>query len=400
MADATWPCSPANIFSRPSADQIWLGPTQRSVLGQLAEAPESAVRLLVGPRSCGKSTLLEHWTAQFDSAIVLRSRGTELGSTSLLSGLLRSAGFAPWGLSETDLRNLLTLFLRQRFIQGRKVVVTLERADRLGTDAMRELDRIAGILVDGEPALEIYLCGQPVLLERIRGRDAGWLSTRWYASTVAAVSPADTADYICWRLSRYGLPEQLFTAAATELVAHLSEGRFSSINLLAQMALALARTAGAKAVDVMLVTRAADELKRRAGERREAGRALPRRATQVPGYLLVTRDGQTVARAPLAPKLVFGSGEDCDVYLPGEPPRRCHGVIVETPDGFDVIELPGGRSLALNGRPVTRARLVDHDRIEVGPYVLHFFAPRDAGPIEAIPRPEAQSYIPPLRVVK
>ena len=401
MADTTWPFSPARVFARPTADQIWLGPTQRSVLGRLAEAPGSAVRLLVGPRSCGKTTLLEHWIARFDPSVVLSSRGTELDAAALLASLLRSAGFGPWGLSEIDQRNLLTLFVRQRFMQGRKIVVTIERADRLGLSAMQELDRIGGILVDGEPALQIYLCGSGRLHDRIRSTAGGWLASHWYACAVEAVSPADAADYIRWRFERSGLSENLFTAAATEFVAHLSEGRFSSINMLCQMALVLLRANGAECVDATLVQRASDELMRRAGERR-AAKTSRLDAREASGYLLVTQGGDVVAQVPLQTKLLFGSAADCDLQLSSGPARRYHGVIVRTRDGYDVIELPGGHSLVLNGRRITRAKLVDHDLIAVGPYRLRYHAPRLGGQAVGLRPPSefAPTHCPQLRLIK
>jgi hypothetical protein len=55
MGEAPKLVSPARVFARPTADQIWLGPSQRAALSQLSRPAQ--VRLIVGPGSCGKTTL-------------------------------------------------------------------------------------------------------------------------------------------------------------------------------------------------------------------------------------------------------------------------------------------------------------------------------------------------------
>src|SRR5215831_16613597 len=58
MAEARWLVSPARVFARPTADQIWLGPAQQAALSQLSKG--TRIRALVGPPSSGKTTLLNH----------------------------------------------------------------------------------------------------------------------------------------------------------------------------------------------------------------------------------------------------------------------------------------------------------------------------------------------------
>ena len=66
--------SPARVFARPTADQIWLGPSQQTALSQLSRP--APIRVIVGPPSSGKTTLLQHFgTRLYDNAVVLHCRG-------------------------------------------------------------------------------------------------------------------------------------------------------------------------------------------------------------------------------------------------------------------------------------------------------------------------------------
>src|SRR5690606_7581177 len=113
------------MFARPEAGHIWLGERQRAALEAL-EKP-APLRVLLGQHSTGKTTLLRHWASVQD--VVLHCRGPRENASAVLSQLLLEAQLTPLGLPETDQRNLLTLFVRERRSQGRRVVVAVDDAD-------------------------------------------------------------------------------------------------------------------------------------------------------------------------------------------------------------------------------------------------------------------------------
>ena len=89
--------SPARVFARPTADQIWLGPSQAAALSQLSRPAQ--IRVLVGPPSCGKTTLIGHLGPKLDpGAVLLQCRGPKDSAAGVLSSLLLAAGLAPWDL--------------------------------------------------------------------------------------------------------------------------------------------------------------------------------------------------------------------------------------------------------------------------------------------------------------
>ena len=94
MAEARCLVSPARVFARPTADQIWLGPDQQSALSQLSRSVR--MRLLTGPTSSGKSTLLNHAAAQIaKDNVVLHCRGPKDTAVGVLSSLLLGADLEP-----------------------------------------------------------------------------------------------------------------------------------------------------------------------------------------------------------------------------------------------------------------------------------------------------------------
>ena len=171
MGDTQSSVSPALVFARPTADQIWLGPSQQTALSQLSR--NARARFLVGSGSSGKTTVLNHLASRMAAErVVLQCRGPKDDAASVLASLLLSADLAPWELSEIEQRNLLTVFLHQRLSQGRRVIVMIDDAHTCKPAAWEEIERLLTFKMDRKPALELLLarCCQPA---RLCARGAG-----------------------------------------------------------------------------------------------------------------------------------------------------------------------------------------------------------------------------------
>ena len=166
MAEARCLVSPARVFARPTADQIWLGETQQGALSQLSR--NTRIRLLVGPPSSGKTTLANHVADRLArECIVLQCRGPKEDAVAVLSGLLLSADLAPWELSEVEQRNLFTVFVQQRRMQGKRVVLVMDDAHLFKAAAWEEVERLASYRLEKLGAIELLLAGPPSLAQQI-----------------------------------------------------------------------------------------------------------------------------------------------------------------------------------------------------------------------------------------
>jgi len=369
MAEARCLVSPARVFARPTADQIWLGPSQQAALSQLSRP--ARMRLLVGPASSGKSTLLNHLAAQLGAEdVVLQCRGPKDSALAVLSQLLIGADLAPWELSEIEQRNLFTVFVQQRRAQGKRIVLVIDDAHEYTAAAWEEIERLMAFKISKRGAIELLLAAPPALAQTLDPARFGLDSKEVETHSLFAPSDDDLASYIAWRLARFEMTDMI-TADAAQMIARLSGGRYSAVDVLCQLSLLLLRQLGRDRVDeavarqatAMLVARQSAKLEDKSSVQAEQPPEVPPQ-----GYLLISRGGKVFNRTTLGQRTLLGRSEHNDVWLPSPYLSRHHAVIVGTPEGYYVVDLNSMNGLLLNGRPVERAVLNDQDVLVIGPF--------------------------------
>jgi type II secretory pathway predicted ATPase ExeA len=363
--------SPARVFARPTADQIWLGPSQGAALSQLSLPTQ--LRLLVGPPSSGKTTLLAHLGATLNTeAVILQSRGPKDSAAGVLTSLLLSADLAPWELSEIEQRNLLTVLLQQRRSQRRRILLVLDDTHTFKESAWEEIERLALFKVDRRPAVEMLLAGSCSIETRME-RLAALLPGATVATHVLhAATQEDLIAYLFWRLARFDLAD-LMTPVAAQMIARLSGGRYAAADVLCQMALLLLRQLRLERVDARVVRQAAAALAARHGAKLEHDDTRDREAPPVSlpqGHLLISRGGKVLAKAPLGSRTLVGRSEHNDICLSSPYLSKHHAVIVGTPEGYYLVDLNSVNGVALNGKLIERAVLCDQDMLAIGPFRL------------------------------
>ena len=386
MGEAPKLVSPARVFARPTADQIWLGPSQRAALSQLSRPAQ--VRLIVGPASCGKTTLAHHFAAQSGAhAVVLQCRGPKDDGASVLASLLQTAGLAPWDLSEIDQRNLLTVFVQQRRSQGRRVFLLVDDAHGLKPLALEELERLLALRIDNRPGLEWIVVG-PASLPRPWLR--GVTESDCIVHELGPGSIEDLTHYLGWRLRRFEM-EKLVTPVAAQMMARLSGGRYAAADVLCQVSLLVLRQLSLERVDARVVRQAVATLVARQGAKLdvETNRSDPPQHTPPQASLLVSRDGKVLSKVTLGQRTLVGRSEHNDVCLASPYLSRHHAAIVGTPDGYYLVDLNSSNGVSLNGQPVERAVLCDQDVLTLGPFRLKIQIPESL--TRGSPLPEAES---------
>jgi type II secretory pathway predicted ATPase ExeA len=382
--------SPARVFARPTADQIWLGPAQQAALSQLSRTARA--RILIGPPSSGKTAILNHMAAQpCSDTVVLQCRGPKDTASEVLATLLLGAELGPWELSETDQRNLLTVFVQQRRSQGRRVVLLIDDAHLLKAGAWEEIQRLLAFKLDQRHAIEVLMAGPPSLSEElaltplVAPEDS-------FVHRLEAPTQTELFDYIAWRLDRFDIG-RLMTPMAGHLIARLAGGRYAAVDVLCQMSLLLLRQLSLERVDARVARQAVATLVARQAAKLEPSDSPeePEQRLDVPpqGYLLISRSGKVMTRVMLGQRTLIGRSEHNDVCLPSPYLSRHHAVIVGTPQGYYVVDLNSVNGLSLNGRPIERAALCDQDLLVVGPFRLKVQIPEWLP--NGNPFPEAES---------
>jgi len=391
MGEARRLVSPARVFARPTADQIWLGPSQQTALSQLSKPARA--RLLIGPPSSGKSSLLNHMAARPSrDTVLLQCRGPKEQANQVLASLLLSAELGPWELSETDQRNLFTVFVQQRRSQGRRVVLVIDDAHLFRPAAWEEIERLLSFQVDYRPALELLLAGPPSLGEEFEILPPAVQPSDVLIHRLEAPTQAELFDYIEWRLGRFDMGP-LVTPIAGHMIARLAGGRYAAVDVLCQMSLLLLRQLSLERVDARVARQAVATLATRHAAKLEPAQepeSDPQGVNVPPqGYLLVSRGGKVLTRITLGQRTLIGRSEHNDVCLPSPYLSRHHAAIVGTPEGYYVVDLNSVNGLQVNGQPVERAVLCDQDLLAVGPFRLKVQIPEWLS--QDSPLPEAES---------
>jgi len=399
MAEARCLVSPARVFARPTADQIWLGPGQQAALSQLSRSIR--MRLLIGPASCGKSTLLNHFAAQLGGDnVVLHCRGPKDTALAVLSNLLLGADLAPWELSEVEQRNLFTVFVQQRRAQGKRVILVIDDAHTYEPAAWEEIERLMAFKLEKRGAIELLLAGPPALAQKVDTLRATLVAKEFDTCSLFVPSDQDLVSYIGWRLARFEMADLILPVAA-QMIARLSGGRYAGVDVLCQISLLLLRQLGLDRVDADVARKATALLVARQSAKLEKDPVENGEQPEVPpqGYLLISRGGKVFDRMTLGQRTLLGRSEHNDVWLPSPYLSRHHAVIVGTPQGYYVVDLNSTNGLVLNGRQVERAVLSDQDVLSIGPFRMKVQIPEwlaHGNPLPESPSLAETALMPPL----
>lgn len=350
--------SPARIFARPTADDLWLGPAQESALSHLGAAQH--VRVLLGPVSSGRTTLLRRLAAQ-TAGVTLRIRGPQRLRTAVLKAMLESARLQTEGLSADEMRGLVDVFIRERRRRALRIVIEVDDADGLGPAAWDEVERCWSSGWRDGPRPELLL--SQVHIDAASSPSADFVRSR--ASPALAVlswlGPSEVAWYLHWRLDRFGL-SGLISPAATRLIARCTRGCFASIDHLCQMALLLLRNRAGDQVDVMLVREAIRALQRQRDLR--SGNAAARTEARI----VVSCDGRLLHERVVGDRLLIGRSHLNDVCLDNSYLSRHHLAVFRGETGLYVSDLNSVNGVLLNAQRVHFAPVGDGDVLCIGPY--------------------------------
>jgi type II secretory pathway predicted ATPase ExeA len=152
--------------------------------------------------------------------------------------------------SRLHVQNALHDRLLQSHAAGRRVVVFVEEAQGAPLDTLEEIRLLTNLETEREKLLQIVLFGQPELDRHLADPSIRQLRERITQSFRLEPLPAAvTTEYVRHRLRAAGHRDgDVFSAAALQLLARVSQGLMRRINILADKSLLAAYAAGSTTV--------------------------------------------------------------------------------------------------------------------------------------------------------
>lgn len=300
----------------------------------LSVSSRRGINAIIGEPGLGKSmlirTLLKGFNENVHFAWVFN---TTMNSRELIRYICHDFGFKPRGEDLGDLLIELYTYLIREYEAGKFALLIIDEAQNLKPEVLEEIRQLSNLETASQKLLQVILSGQPQLDDYLNDPALIQLKQRIsLKATLHRLDREDSAAYIRHRLKVAGARKQeIFTAAALETIAEISDGIPRLINQLCDNALISAATRKLRQVDAALVLELLHEGKVMAAppapKRRAVSPVVPATLTPSAPVVELSRQGQGRERLAesgesAAPVVVAGVATGAAVAVDAVLPER------------------------------------------------------------------------------
>lgn len=232
----------------------------------LAADFQTSLGLVTGESGTGKTLVSQLLLQYFDEvrycpALILVTPG--LSKTGLLREILSELNLAlPVGVSRVqDLVKLLSNHIIELHGQGRHLVILVDECHLLSADCLHVIRTLSNIETPRQKLVTCLLFGEARFIQRLQHPSFDALRNRIYLRcNLEALTPAEVAQYVQFRLMTAGRLQDLFTPGALALIGEHSKGVCRNVNKLAMLTLLEGADARLAIIDEAAVAAAAKRM--------------------------------------------------------------------------------------------------------------------------------------------
>ena len=225
----------------PDPSFLFLGKSHRRAMNVLeyGVASDAGITVISGEVGTGKTTLVRNLLAEIgDDYTVGMITNTQHDFSDLLKWVLHAFGIETEESDRVKLYKLLVEFITRQYRSGHRVILIIDEAQNLGTEALEDIRMLTNINVDKDIVLQLILVGQPELIEMLRKKELRQFAQRVSADyLLQPLTFRETERYIKHRINVAGGDENLFAQTAFAAVYYHSGGIPRVINTICDMAL-------------------------------------------------------------------------------------------------------------------------------------------------------------------
>jgi general secretion pathway protein A len=216
-----------------------------------------------GEVGSGKTTLCRAVLAQLGERVATALLlNPSLSGTQLLRAMLKDFGLESAARDRLAYIEILNEFLLRKNSEGSNVALVIDEAQNLSPEVMEQVRLLSNLETDQHKLIQIVLCGQPELNQRLNRPDLRQLRQRITVRYhLAPLTREDVHDYVRHRLAVAGSDGEIdFRSSALREIYRYAGGSPRLINAVCDGALMAGYVAGTRTLEGRHVKRAVELL--------------------------------------------------------------------------------------------------------------------------------------------
>jgi len=326
----------------------------------------NGIGLLRGSEGAGKTVLVgelaNELSNEADVAIV---DGTRLKPRELLAQILTEYGYEPRDEPNEGFLAAIEKFAAEQAGCGRHPVLIIDNVDRMYPAALRILNTIAGLSVEGHVAIRIMMTSQHGVQKLTESNCMASIAERAPAAHVLGpLSSEEAVIYLHARLQAVGSnsADTLFPFDDCDRLLEQSKGWPGLLNKYALEAMKRSAEFPISSVDTYSPSAYKEQTALDIPVRGES-----EAVSRMPPRLIITKDGETLTEFTLKERTVLiGRSDFADVIIDDDFVSKVHAVLLLHTDVLVLLDLNSVNGTTVNSVTLKKTILRDDDIISLG----------------------------------